>query len=118
MFDARNVELIFVAELAERLRTGPEIEFERTVKTSGSSNRTADVEVERAWIEYVNTEAIKPRFGVVLVPFGNFNLEHFDTARDLTDRPIIMRGVIPFTWAEAAAGAKAAADKLWQFRSP
>ena len=104
IFDARNIELIITAQLTDRLRAGAEIEFERTAKTSGSSSRTGEVEVEQGWIEYVVSETARLRFGVVLVPFGKFNLQHFDTTRDLNDRPIMMRRVIPVTWAEAGAG--------------
>jgi hypothetical protein len=104
VFDAKNVELIATAQLTDRLRAAAEIEFERTAKTSGSSNRTGEVEVEQGWLEYTVNEAFKPRFGVVLAPFGKFNEEHFDPVRDLIDRPIVMRRIIPTTWAEASVG--------------
>ncbi len=103
-FDARNVELLVNANLGSWIRAGAEIEFERTAKTSGSSNRTGEVEVEQGWLEFVISEALRPRFGVVLVPFGRFNTEHFDSTRDLTDRPVMMRRVIPVTWSEAGIG--------------
>jgi len=101
-FDARNVELLVSAQLHDRLNGAAEIEFERTAVTSGS--RAGQVEVEQGWLEYVINDYMKPRFGVILVPFGRFNLEHFDPFRDLTDRPIVMRRVVPVTWAEAGAG--------------
>ena len=104
VFDARNVELIATAQLTDRLRATAEIEFERTAKTSGSSARVGEVEVEQGWLEYRVNQAFRPRFGIVLVPFGKFNKEHFDPVRDLTDRPIMMRRVIPTTWAEAGVG--------------
>jgi hypothetical protein len=103
-FDARSVELLLNARMTDRLRAGAEIEFEGTAQTSGSSDRTGEVEVEQGWLEYYIAEAFKPRFGVVLVPFGKYNLEHFDPQRDLTDRPIVARAVVPTTWAEAGAG--------------
>lgn len=102
-FDARNIELFLNARLTDRLIATAEIEFERTAKTS-SGTRQGEVEVEQGWLEYRINKYINPRFGVVLVPFGKFNLEHFDVLRDLTDRPIAMRRVIPVTWAEAGAG--------------
>jgi competence protein ComGC len=103
-FDARNIELLLNARMTDRLRAGAEIEFEGTAQTSGSSDRTGEVEVEQGWLEYYIAEMFKPRFGVVLVPFGKYNLEHFDPQRDLTDRPIVMRAIVPTTWAEAGAG--------------
>ncbi len=103
VFDARNIELLGEAQFNERLKGFVEIEFERTAITS-SGRRQGEVEVEQGWVEYAINDAFKPRAGVVLVPFGKFNLEHFDPFRDLVDRPIAMRRVVPVTWAEAGAG--------------
>jgi hypothetical protein len=102
-FDARNVELLANARLTDRLKAMAEIEFERAAVTSGG-NRRGEVEVEQGWLEYAINPHLNPRAGVLLVPFGRFNLEHFDPLQDLTDRPIAMRRVIPVTWAEAGAG--------------
>ena len=102
-FDARNIELILEGKLNDRLTAFAEIEFERTAVTSGG-NRQGEVEVEQGWLEYRINDFFNPRMGVILVPFGRFNLEHFDVFRDLTDRPIAMRRIVPVTWAEAGAG--------------
>lgn len=102
-FDARNIELLGNARLTSRLTAGFEIEFERTAVTS-AGDRQGEVEVEQGWVEYRINRYFNPRLGVVLVPFGKFNLEHFDPMRDLTARPIAMRRVVPTTWGEAGAG--------------
>ncbi len=104
-FDARNIELLLEGEMTDRLKAFTEIEFERTAKTSGDTdNRAGEVEVEQGWVEYGINDYFNPRFGVVLVPFGRYNLEHFDPFQNLTDRPIAMRRIIPTTWSEAGAG--------------
>ena len=107
-FDARNVELFMTGQITSRLRAFAEIEFERLPKSSASTgtatNRQGEVEVEQGWLEYKVSDAFIPRFGVILVPFGRLNLEHFDPVQDLTDRPIVMRRVIPTTWGEAGMG--------------
>ena len=107
-FDARNVELLVSGQITSRLRAFAEIEFERLPKSSASTgtatNRQGEVEVEQGWLEYKITDAFIPRVGVILVPFGRLNLEHFDPIQDLTDRPIVMRRVIPTTWGEAGMG--------------
>lgn len=107
-FDARNVELFMTGQITSRLRAFAEIEFERLPKSSASTgtatNRQGEVEVEQGWLEYKISDAFIPRFGVILVPFGRLNLEHFDPVQDLTDRPIVMRRVIPTTWGEAGMG--------------
>jgi len=102
-FDARNVELLLNVVPHNRLRGFAEIEFERTAQTS-TGNRQGDVEVEQGWIEYQINPYINSRAGVILVPFGRYNIEHFDPIQDLTSRPIMARRVVPTTWGEAGAG--------------
>lgn len=107
-FDARNIQLFMSGQITSRLRAYAEIDFERTAKTAQSTgtatNRQGDVDVNQGWLEYKISDAFVPRFGVILVPFGRLNLEHFDPVQDLTDRPIVMRHVIPTTWGEAGMG--------------
>lgn len=106
-FDARNVELLIRGQLTDRLKSFAEIEYERTAKTSANStgsSRQGEVEVEQGWIEYAINQYLNLRGGVILVPFGKFNLTHFDSLQELTDRPIAMRRVVPTTWAEAGVG--------------
>jgi len=102
-FDARNVELLIRGQLTDRLKSFAEIEYERTAQTSAGS-RQGEVEVEQGWIEYAINQYLNLRGGVILVPFGKYNLQHFDPFQELTDRPIAMRRVVPVTWAEAGAG--------------
>ncbi len=103
LIDAKNLELLASVHLNDRLMAFAEIEFERTAKTS-SGSRQGEVEVEQSWLEYSINEYFNPRVGVILVPFGKYNAEHFEPFRDLTDRPIVMRRVVPATWAEAGIG--------------
>jgi len=103
VIDAKNMELLAGVHLTDRLMAFAEIEFERTAKTS-SGSRQGEVEVEQAWLEYSINEYFNPRAGVILVPFGKYNAEHFEPFRDLTDRPLVMRRVVPATWAEAGFG--------------
>jgi hypothetical protein len=100
-FDARNIELLVNGRMGPRLTGSAEIEFERA-KAVGED--AGAVEVEQGWVQYEIIPLINVRTGVILVPFGKFNLTHFDPFRDLTDRPIMARRVIPTTWAEAGAG--------------
>ncbi len=102
-FDARNVEFLAKAKLNDRLTGFAELELERTNSTS-AGNRQGEVEVEQGWLEYYVSDFFKPRFGVVLVPFGRFNLESFDVLQELTDRPIVVRRVVPTAWPEGGAG--------------
>jgi len=102
-FDAKNVEFIAESQLGSRLKGFMEVEFERAAKTS-AGDRQGEIEVEQGWLEYRINEYLNLRAGVITAPFGKFNTEHFETWRDLTQRPIAMRRVVPVTWAEAGAG--------------
>jgi hypothetical protein len=103
VLDGQDVELLASTQLTDRLKAFTEIEFERTATTK-AGDRQGEIEVEQGWLEYTINEYIKPRFGIIPVPFGRFSLEHFDPARDLTTYPIAMGSVVPVTWSEAGVG--------------
>ncbi len=64
-----------------------------------------EVELDQGWMEYYIDTWLKPRFGVILVPFGRFNIEHFDILNDLASRPMLVEKIVPVSWVEAGAGA-------------
>jgi hypothetical protein len=63
-----------------------------------------EVSVEQAWMQYDFNEQIGLRTGVILVPFGRYNLYHDDDLNNLTDRPLVARRVIPSTWSDVGVG--------------
>jgi len=100
-FDARNIELLVNGRMGPRLSGLAEIEFERS-KAVGEDQGA--IEVEQGWIQYEVNSLINLRTGIILVPFGRYNLTHFDPFQDLTGRPLMAIVVAPTTWAEAGAG--------------
>lgn len=64
-----------------------------------------EAKVEQAWASYLIDDMINFRGGIVLVPFGRFNLLHDSDIQDLTARPLVARRIIPSTWMEAGFGA-------------
>ena len=92
-FDGQDLELISEMDFKNRMGAFFEIEF------SGE-----EAEVEQGWFEYRIAQAFTPRFGVVLIPFGGYNLNHFSYRRELAERPVAMKSVVPVTWREAGAG--------------
>ena len=103
-FDAESVELFASANLHDRLRAFTELEFKQFIDEADGS-RDDKISIRQAWVQYDINEYINPRLGVLLVPFGKYNLEHFPSMRDLSSTPIMMDSVIPTVWAEAGAGA-------------
>lgn len=63
-----------------------------------------EAKLEQAWADYIINEAINLRGGIILVPFGKFNLLHDSDLQDLTERPLVVRRIIPSTWQEAGLG--------------
>lgn len=61
--------------------------------------------IEQAWMSYLINDMINFRGGIVLVPFGKFNLLHDSDLQDLTERPLVARRIIPSTWMESGFGA-------------
>ena len=62
------------------------------------------MQLEFAQLDYLVTEAINIRAGILLMPIGKFNLLHDSPLNDLVDRPMVSRLVVPSTWFESGAG--------------
>ena len=78
--------------------SGVPVEFE------SSNGRGGEVSVEQAWMQYDINHNLGIRGGAVLVPVGRYNLYHDDDLSNLTDRPMVVRRVIPSTWTDAGVG--------------
>lgn len=63
-----------------------------------------EAKVEQAWMSYLINDWVNIRGGIVLAPFGRFNLLHDDDIQDLTERPIVSRRIVPSTWMESGFG--------------
>lgn len=104
-FAGAKMELFPSIKLTDRIRAFGEFEFNSTIDSgTGNPNERGKVELDQGWIEYSVNELFKARVGVVLVPFGRYNLEAFDPVQEFTARPIFAKKVIPTSWSEAAAG--------------
>lgn len=104
-FTASKLELFPSIKLTDRLRAYGEIEFYSPIEGPSVNSAVGNsVELDQAWIEFTVNERVKPRAGVVLVPFGRFNLESFDPVQEFTSRPIYALKVLPSVWTEMGAG--------------
>ncbi len=104
-FAGAKLELFPSIKLTDRLRAFGEFEFISSVDDEAftlGGNR--NVEVDQSWLEYSVNEYFKPRVGIVLVPFGRYNLESFDPVQEFTTRPIYALKVVPSVWNEIGAG--------------
>lgn len=117
----RFIPFIF-AQPVDYIHVATEIEFEyggfvRSGTATGSdtdgdgqidkiSNSTSDGEIklEYAFMDWVISDALNVRGGVLLAPLGKFNLIHDSPLNDLTNRPTVSRQLLPTTFSEAGMG--------------
>ena len=86
-----NFEVLISGNFHDRIRVYTELDL-------GLPNGTADA--EQAYVDLLLAQPFNVRAGVLLIPFGKFNLDHFDPRRDLTRPPSVARLVTPTTWSD------------------
>lgn len=89
-----KLEVLIAGQIHDRIRFYNEIDL---------GIPEGEAHAEQAYVDLLIAKWINLRAGVVLVPFGKFNLDHFDPRRDLTDRPIVARQIVPTTWGDLGA---------------
>jgi len=111
VFDQHRFIVNVSSIVHERVRFYSEIEFEGVSLIASDDEgqkdetaRSGELEVEQAYMDFLIADWINVRAGALLMPFGKFNLTHDDNLRDLTDRPLVARRVIPTTWTDAGVG--------------
>ena len=90
-----NFELLMSGHFHDRIRVYTEIDL-------GLPTGTA--QAEQAYVDFLLTQPFNLRAGVLLIPFGKFNLDHFDPRRDLIRPPAVATVVIPTTWGDLGFG--------------
>src|SRR3990167_5453930 len=100
-FDQARFVLNVGAIPHERLLFYSEYEIEHG---GPNASDTGEAKVEQAWASYLINDWINARGGIVLVPFGKFNLLHDSDIQDLTERPLVSRRLGSATWMEAGFG--------------
>ena len=86
-----KLELLVSGQIHDRIRFYNEIDLGVPV---------GEAKAEQAYVDFLLAQWINLRAGVLLIPFGKFNLDHFDPRRDLTDRPIVATEIVPTTWSD------------------
>lgn len=83
-----------------------EIEFEHatTDTSSGTSSSPGEVSVEFSYLEYLHSDALNFRGGLLLVPMGFINEMHEPTTYLAAGRPMTERVIVPSTWRETGVG--------------
>ncbi|AKU91087.1 hypothetical protein [Vulgatibacter incomptus] len=105
-FVAHRYVVFIYSRISERISTATEVEFEfagSPLKRDGVLS-FGEVLLEFSVVDVMLTDWMTFRAGVILVPFGAYNLRHDAPAQELPERPIAYTTVVPTTWFESGAG--------------
>ncbi|MBK5256703.1 MAG: hypothetical protein JJE39_11780 [Vicinamibacteria bacterium] len=98
ILDAEAFELVLSGRPHPRLSFFAEIEFERAASVGGP--RGGEIVIEQAYASYTFAQLFSIRSGVLLVPFGNVNVDHFAPLRDVVRKPLVSFAIAPSDWTD------------------
>ncbi|MDP2933194.1 MAG: porin, partial [bacterium] len=101
-FDQARFILNVGAQPHEKLLFYSEYEIEHGGTNYPGGN--GEAKIEQAWASYAINDWMTLKGGIVLVPFGKFNLLHDSDIQDLTERPLVSRRILGATWTDAGFG--------------
>lgn len=105
-FISHRYVLFIYSQIAPRISTSTELELEfggTPAKRDGVQSGGEAI-LEFSVVDFEIAEWLVLRGGVILVPFGAFNIRHDSPTRDLTERPVALTTITPSTWFEAGFG--------------
>ncbi len=102
IIDGEAIELVISGRPHDRLGFFTEIEFERAAEVGG--DRGGEVVIEQAWATFALTQWLHFKAGIVLMPFGNYNLDHYAPIREVISRPLVSHVVVPSDWTDNGFG--------------
>ena len=100
--DGEAFEIVLSGQPHDRLGFFAEIEFERAATVGGE--RGGEVLLEQAHATYSLSPWLSLRAGVLLMPFGNFNIDHYAPNRDVISKPLTSFVVAPSDWTDNGLG--------------
>ncbi len=102
--DALRAVLYFGYKFNDRIIFNSEIEFEHGSTEENINGEEGSVSVEFAYLDFLLTELVNARAGLLLAPFGIINEVHEPTTYFGVLRPDVERFIIPTTWRENGVG--------------
>jgi len=102
-FDQHRFVPQFEVQIAERLSFATEIEIEGGGADVGFLSDN-EILVEFAELDFELAEEFHIKTGLLLIPFGAYNLTHDDPLHDLFDRPFVARRVVPSAFDQPGVG--------------
>ena len=97
--DARRAILYVGYKFSDKWVFNSELEWEH-----GSTSKEGSASIEFAYLDYLHSDTVNFRAGLLLSPMGLINQLHEPTAFLASNRPETEKRIIPSTWREMGAG--------------
>ncbi len=102
IIDGNSFELILSGQPHKRISYFTELEFERAATVGGS--RGGEVLVEQAYTDFKINDWASFRGGILLMPFGNIERDHYSPLREVISRPYTSFALAPSDWTDNGFG--------------
>ena len=102
IIDGQSFELIISGQPHKRISYFTELEFERTAGLGTS--RGGEVLVEQAYTDVQLSSWMNFRAGILLMPFGNIERDHFAPIREVVSQPLTSYAIAPAAWTDNGLG--------------
>jgi outer membrane murein-binding lipoprotein Lpp len=102
VIDAQSFELVLSGQPHKRISYFTELEFERAATVGGP--RGGEVLIEQAYTDIKLNSWANFRGGVLLVPFGNIERDHFSPLREVISKPLTSFAIAPSDWTDNGFG--------------
>ncbi len=102
IIDGQSFELIISGQPHEKISYFTELEFERAAAVGTA--RGGEVLVEQAYTDIQLTSWMNFRGGVLLMPFGNIERDHFAPIREVVSQPLTSYAIAPAAWSDNGFG--------------
>lgn len=100
--DFHRFVLLFGYNFGERIQFVSEVELEHALVEGGE--RSGEIELEQAYLNFLIHPAFNFRAGMMLVPIGIINQTHEPPSFNGVERPFVDEVIIPSTWFSQGAG--------------
>jgi hypothetical protein len=101
--DFHRFVLLFGHSFSDRIKFWSELELEHSFAEGGE--RSGEVALEQAYLDFLIKPYFNVRAGMVLTPVGILNERHEPSAFNGVERPFVETLIIPTTWRELGFGA-------------
>ena len=105
-FDQHRLIPFIYSDVSDRVKFAMELEIEHggPQTTGGVNGDKGEIKIEFATIDFLMTDWLNYRGGIILSPLGKLNLVHDSPLLDLTDRPMVSTFILPTTLSESGMG--------------